>query len=101
MQGHLSESPIPGGFSGRSYCTQVKQIQISHTLRRKVSALSAKRSTRDKSGGGIKDPLYVTIEADGSDLWRLDPVISMLQQGAVSLVIHQQDHAVSAKDTAW
>ncbi len=53
---------------------------------------AGKRISKDKSGRSSQGPLYITIEADGSDLWRLDPVISMLQEGAVGLML--ASHAV-------
>lgn len=37
--------------------------------------------TRDKQTRG--EPLFVKVESDGSDLWRLDTVINMLKTGAV------------------
>ena len=39
---------------------------------------------KERAGKGSVQPLYVTLEADGSDLWRLDPIIKMLQEGAVT-----------------
>lgn len=62
---------------------------LQHGHRRRLSraalvAHAAKRGQREGSGGGRgKGPLYVTVEPDGSDLWRLDPIIDMLKQGAV------------------
>lgn len=45
---------------------------------------AAKRGKGESGGGRSSGPLYITVERDGSDLWRLDPVISMLKEGAVS-----------------
>lgn len=73
------------GTSGGTNGHKIKQLQTLHNRRRTVSVSAGKRSSRDKLGKGNQGPLYITIEADGSDLWRLDPVISMLQEGAVGL----------------
>ena len=45
----------------------------------------AKRRRGDSAGpsGRGSSPLFVTVESDGSDSWRLDPIIRMLQEGAV------------------
>ena len=49
-----------------------------------LAAQAAKRNRAEASGGSRgKGPLYVTVEPDGSDLWRLDPIIDMLKEGAV------------------
>lgn len=47
---------------------------------------AAKRGKGDSGSGGGRSsgPLYITVEKDGSDIWRLDPVIKMLKEGAVS-----------------
>jgi hypothetical protein len=66
--------------------------------RRRATKLPAKRSSRDRSGKGSGDPLYISIEADGSDLWRLDPVIKLLQEGAVGYFCHPCGLLLS---TAW
>lgn len=52
--------------------------------RKRLAVQRAKRKRGDSSGSGRQgNPLYITVEPDGSDLWRLDPVIKMLQEGAV------------------
>lgn len=61
-------------------------LQHSHSRRptRALVVQAAKRNRTEASGGGRgKGPLYVTVEPDGSDLWRLDPIIDMLKEGAV------------------
>jgi hypothetical protein len=32
----------------------------------------------------VKQPLFVSLEPDGSDVWRLDPVVVLLYKGGVS-----------------
>jgi hypothetical protein len=32
----------------------------------------------------VKQPLFVSLEPDGSDVWRLDPVVDLLDKGGVS-----------------
>ena len=62
-------------------------LQRSDSRRRSRALLvqAAKRSRAEASSGSSrgKGPLYVTVEPDGSDLWRLDPIIDMLRNGAV------------------
>ena len=72
------------GTSGRSPLHKIEHLPALHNRRRTVPVSAGKRSSKEKSGRSSQGPLYITIEADGSDLWRLDPVISMLQEGAVS-----------------
>ena len=52
--------------------------------------LDAKRNRGDGTGpsGRGSSPLFVTVQPDGSDLWRLDPIIRMLQEGAVEARFH-------------
>ncbi len=45
-------------------------------------AVSAKRRGGD-SAGRSRRPLLVSVDPYGSDLWRLDPVIQLLRDGAV------------------
>jgi hypothetical protein len=32
----------------------------------------------------VHDPLFVSVQPDGSDVWRLEPVIELLKDGGVS-----------------
>ena len=82
------------GTSGDTHRPKIKQPQTLNNRRRTAPILAGKRNSRDKSGKSDQGPLYITIEADGSDIWRLDPVISMLQEGAVglSLALSQFHH---------
>jgi hypothetical protein len=48
-----------------------------------VGRVAAKRGRGD-GGGRRGTPVYISVEADGSDAWRLQPVIDMLRDGAVS-----------------
>ena len=52
-----------------------------------ASPVQAAKRGKGESSSGVRSsgPLYITVEEDGSDLWRLDPVIKMLKEGAVSL----------------
>ena len=83
MQHCISEPQTSLGFSGCSHGCKFEPFQAYHNRRRNVAALAAKRVSREKAGRSSQGPLYIALEADGSDLWRLDPVISMLQEGAV------------------
>lgn len=33
----------------------------------------------------VHDPLFVSVQPDGSDAWRLEPVIQLLKDGGVSV----------------
>ena len=56
--------------------------------RKAIPTQAGKRGNKEKAGKGSGQPLYVTLEADGSDLWRLDPIIKMLREGAVTCLCH-------------
>ncbi len=63
-----------------------------HRLRRRelsvqAFAKSAKRVKYSQPGGQKRgEPLFISVEPDGSDAWRLDVVIEGLKAGNVSLV---------------
>lgn len=74
--------------SNRLLFQSIERISSSKRLSKACPVHAAKRGKGDSgSGGRSSGPLYVTVEKDGSDLWRLDPVIEMLRQGAVSISI--------------
>jgi hypothetical protein len=52
-----------------------------------ASPVQAAKRGKGESSSGVRSsgPLYIRVEEDGSDFWRLDPVIKMLKEGAVSL----------------
>ena len=56
-------------------------------VRPDVSARAAKTARRLKYAGVgqrlVKEPLFLTVEPDGSDTWRLDPIVQLLKDGAV------------------
>ncbi len=60
-----------------------QSLSSKHTVHR-TPVRAAKRGKGESGGGRSSGPLYITVERDGSDLWRLDPVINMLKEGAVS-----------------
>ena len=48
---------------------------------------SSYKKTQNAGGGGqrsVHEPLVVTVEPDGSDSWRLEPVAQLIQRGGVS-----------------
>jgi hypothetical protein len=74
--------------SNRLLFQAIERNSNSKRLSKACPAHAAKRGKGDSgSGGRSTGPLYITVEKDGSDLWRLDPVIEMLRQGAVSIRI--------------
>ena len=53
-------------------------------------AKSAKRVKYSQPGGQTRgEPLFIQVEPDGSDAWRLDVVIEGLKAGNVSLILSQ------------
>ncbi|CAK0735793.1 hypothetical protein CVIRNUC_000640 [Coccomyxa viridis] len=64
-------------------CRSSQNLQGS---RKAVLTQAGKRGNKERAGKGSGQPLYVTLEADGSDLWRLDPIIKMLQEGAMGIL---------------
>lgn len=87
MQKHLGKPQEFSGIPGCSPLHKIGHLPAPHNRKRALLVSAGKRSSKDKSGRSSQGPLYITIEADGSDLWRLDPVISMLQEGAVGLIL--------------
>ena len=53
----------------RTFAKSAKRLKYSHSS--------------DKHARG--NPVYIRVEPDGSDLWRLDIAIKLLKDGAVSL----------------
>lgn len=61
-------------------------ISLSRCTTLQVAATKARRLKYAGVGQRlVQEPLFVTLQADGSDLWRLDPVIDILRNGGVSL----------------
>jgi hypothetical protein len=59
--------------------------------------VSAVKSTKRLKYAGIgqrvvHDPLFVSVQPDGSDVWRLEPVIELLKDGGVRELQQQQQH---------
>ena len=77
----------PAGF-GETHRIRFRSSQKLHCGRKAILSRAGKRGSKEKAGKGSGQPLYVTLEADGSDLWRLDPIIKMLQEGAVTCYCH-------------
>ena len=73
----------PVGF-GNTHRIEFRSSQKLQRSRKAVFTQAGKRGNKERAGKGSGQPLYVTLEADGSDLWRLDPIIKMLQEGAVT-----------------
>jgi hypothetical protein len=48
-----------------------------------ASVKSQKRLKYTSQGTLLKEPLVVTVLADGSDAWRLGPIIDLIEQGGV------------------
>ena len=77
----------PAGL-GDTHRIGFRSSQKLQRSRKAVPTQAGKRGNKERAGRGSGQPLYVTLEADGSDLWRLDPVIKMLQEGAVTCLCH-------------
>ncbi|WIA42890.1 hypothetical protein OEZ86_008806 [Tetradesmus obliquus] len=59
--------------------------------RRSCVQVSAVKSAKRLKYAGIgqravHDPLFVSVQADGSDAWRLEPVIQLLKDGGVGII---------------
>ncbi len=71
--------------------TTSRPLPAAFLQRRLVVTSAVKGGKRKKaSGRGSKKGntcVIVTVEQDGSDLWRLDSIIDQLRQGAVSLIM--------------
>ena len=54
----------------------------------KFAVHSAKRAKNAGGGGGKEksNTVVVTVEPDGSDLWRLDEIVDLIKGGAVRLI---------------
>ncbi len=82
LQNDLLRAPFAAGQ--KLLFRAAQGLRSERTLHR-TPVRAAKRGKGGESGGGRSSgPLYITVERDGSDLWRLDPVINMLKEGAVS-----------------
>lgn len=72
--------------SSRSLRACPRQARDRHSARVVAFAKSSKRQkyshSSDKQTRG--EPLFVRVEPDGSDIWRLDAIVSLLKSGAVS-----------------
>lgn len=49
-------------------------------------AVAAAAFRAAERGAGRRQQLFVQVEPDGSDSWRLDPVVEALNQGAVGII---------------
>jgi hypothetical protein len=58
-----------------------------NSVRPDVSAKATRTAKRLKYAGVgqrlVKEPIFLTLEPDGSDTWRLDPIVQLLKDGAV------------------
>jgi hypothetical protein len=78
--GRLLKTQLPASFCQR---------RLPHRCELSVQAFakSAKRVKYSQPGGQTRgEPLFIQVEPDGSDAWRLDVVIEGLKAGNVSLV---------------
>ena len=86
--------------SSWSVCPRCQRLQASRVtvithksaVHRAVTVVALARNAKRlkysqgaASGPGRGEPLFVQCEADGSDSWRLDPVIALLEKGGVSM----------------
>lgn len=80
--GQCLRAQLPASFGHRRLPRRELSIQ--------AFAKSAKRVKYSQPGGQTRgEPLFVQVEPDGSDAWRLDVVIERLKAGNVSLVFSQ------------
>ncbi len=87
--------------STQKHCGRLLKAQLSasfchrrlprrYELSVQAFAKSAKRVKYSQPGGQTRgEPLFIQVEPDGSDAWRLDVVIEGLKAGNVSLVFSQ------------
>lgn len=65
---------------------------MAHTTRplqqaqRRRGAPAAAGKTAERAGPRKQQTLFISVEPDGSDAWRLDPVVGLLKQGAVGII---------------
>lgn len=69
--------PVPTG-------SRAHRSTIRPAPRRLAPAAAATRTA--ERGAGRRQQLFVQVEPDGSDSWRLDPVVEALKQGAVGII---------------
>ncbi|BDA40540.1 Uncharacterized protein YciO [Coccomyxa sp. Obi] len=83
LQNDLLRAPFA---TGRKLLFRVAQGVCSKRTLHGTPVRAAKRGKGESGGGRSSGPLYITVERDGSDLWRLDPVINMLKEGALGIL---------------
>lgn len=59
-------------------------VGITSAVQRTTRVDARKHGSRGM--GETKSPLLITVQSDLSDVWRLDPVIELLQQGQVGII---------------
>ncbi len=80
--GRLLKAQLPASFCHRRLLRRELSVQ--------AFAKSAKRVKYSQPGGQTRgEPLFIQVEPDGSDAWRLDVVIEGLKAGNVSLIVSQ------------
>ncbi len=80
--GRCLKPQLPASFCHRRLPRRELSVQ--------AFAKSAKRVKYSQPGGQTRgEPLFIQVEPDGSDAWRLDVVIERLKAGNVSLVFSQ------------
>eukprot|EP00803_Ostreobium_quekettii_P009755 evm.model.scf_182.2 EVM.evm.TU.scf_182.2 scf_182:30063-33589(+) len=63
-------------------CTRALGLEVSARVRRTARRLKY-ASSRQASAG---QPLFVSVAPDGSDHWRLEPVVEILRSGGVGII---------------
>lgn len=61
--------------------------RVSVAARRTKSGRRQKYSSIGDTLSAAHQPLFVSVHPDGSDSWRLDPILDILRNGGVSLRI--------------
>lgn len=66
------------------------------TVRVSAFQRNAKRLKYEEEGrkGKRREPLVIRVQPDGSDAWRLEPVIKQLKEGSVSTAGPRVSHGV-------
>lgn len=78
---------LPAGTQLQSF--QITALRFRHFVQRNTVAFakSAKRVKYSQANSRLARgrPLFIEVEPDGSDVWRLDAVVDALKAGSVSL----------------